>query len=1043
MLFTGPTSFGQSHISKKNYTGDWELASSWSPVWDPPITSMNGIDITINGYITANRDITFSGTASKLIINDTLVIKGNLTLGDNNDLIINDKGILIIRGNLEIGNQTEITENGYLIIASNLDKLGSATQGSFSSNDITEKTFICGNVNTILVDNNPAYPGLNCNSQALNRYPGSQCVYGNYSDLCNDPVFLFYQSTCVAPQPSIIAGGPVIFCEGGSVVLTSGTGSSYLWSNGAKTASVTINQSGTYSVKITNSAGCLSIPSQEIKVTVKALPPTPIITATGATSFCPGGSVTLEASEGKSYIWSNGAATRGILVNTSGNYTVRVTDTTGCQSPVSAVSAVTVYNVAVPVISASGPVTFCSGENVNLSTTVGQSYLWSNGATTQSINTTTGGNFTVQVKDQNGCMSPQSLAINVTVNPLPLVNAGVDLTIPYGTNTSLNATVSGSGPIVYSWVPSTQLTNATIEDPNTTNLTATTNFILTATISSTSCKASDDLIVSVSGGPLSTAPVALPAILCAGTSVQLHSLAGGGSGSYTYSWSSSPTGFSSTEANPIVYPLITTTYNLLVNDGFNSATSSLTVTVNPLPVTPSITSSGALTFCSGNAVTLTSSAGNTYRWSSGQTSQSISVTESGTFTVQTISTAGCWSAVSSPVNVTVNPVPLRPVITSGGPASFCSGSSVTLSSSPEFSYLWSDGSTSQNISVTGTGSYTVQTTNSAGCSSLPSFPLNVTVYSLPSTPLITAGGPLTFCKGDAVVLTSSSAFINQWSNGKTTPSITVTDPGTYSLKTISNDGCLSLSSNSVTVNVYSLPATPVITVAGQLSFCSGGMVTLTSTPSANYLWSDNETSQSITVTRSDQYVVKVTDAKGCQSLASVPVKVTVNDKPFIGDFEDMELHFVFETELSASLAQDESGEWTIVTGRGRIEDPVSPVTKISGLVPGETIVRWTVRNAECEDFKDLKITVLDQLVPSVITPNNDGKNDSFRVSEYDGKISLTILNRWGSVEFSSDDYKNDWSGKNTKGNDLPADTYFYILRFDNGRVLKGSVLIKK
>src|SRR5450759_4171148 len=108
------TVFSQ-HSSKNNYTGAWETPTSWSPTWAIPQTNINPYDITINGYITVNSALSFSGT-SDLIINDTLVIIGDLSLEDNCDLTINNNGILIVRGNLHMHNYSNIIATGYLII---------------------------------------------------------------------------------------------------------------------------------------------------------------------------------------------------------------------------------------------------------------------------------------------------------------------------------------------------------------------------------------------------------------------------------------------------------------------------------------------------------------------------------------------------------------------------------------------------------------------------------------------------------------------------------------------------------------------------------------------------------------------------------------------------------------------------------------------------------------------------------------------------------------------------------------------------------------
>jgi gliding motility-associated-like protein len=102
-----------------------------------------------------------------------------------------------------------------------------------------------------------------------------------------------------------------------------------------------------------------------------------------------------------------------------------------------------------------------------------------------------------------------------------------------------------------------------------------------------------------------------------------------------------------------------------------------------------------------------------------------------------------------------------------------------------------------------------------------------------------------------------------------------------------------------------------------------------------------------------------------------------------------------------------------------------------------------VLNGNCKDSADVRITVHDLFVPSVVTPNGDVKNDYFKIGEFTGNVELIIINRWGNEEYSSSNYLNDWDGRNNKGTSFPEDTYFYILKFENGRIVKGSVLIKR
>ncbi|WP_162427489.1 Ig-like domain-containing protein [Pontibacter pudoricolor] len=307
------------------------------------------------------------------------------------------------------------------------------------------------------------------------------------------------------PVATITPGGSTTFCDGGSVTLTANAGASYSWSNGATTRAITVTQSGSYSVQVTDANTCTSNPSESIVVIVNPIPATPVtvggevcgqgevtltatvggngtlvrwysdatggtpiatggtyttaslsattdyyassfnettgceservavtatvnplpvatITPNGPTTFCQGGSVILTASAGDSWLWSNGATTQSITVTSSGSFSVVVTDAKGCQSVESAATTVTVNSLPVATITAGGPTTFCQGGSVTLTASGGNSYLWSNGATTESITVTTSGNYTVQVTDGNSCTSASSAPVAVTVNPLPTVS---------------------------------------------------------------------------------------------------------------------------------------------------------------------------------------------------------------------------------------------------------------------------------------------------------------------------------------------------------------------------------------------------------------------------------------------------------------------------------------------------------------------------------------------------------------------------------------------------------------------------------------------
>lgn len=215
-----------------------------------------------------------------------------------------------------------------------------------------------------------------------------------------------------------------------------------------------------------------------------------------------------------------------------------------------------------------------------------------------------------------------------------------------------------------------------------------------------------------------TAPAATTSYAyCAGaTATQLSATATAGN---TLMWYTVASGGSGTTTAPTPSTTNAGTFNFYVaqvnGDGFEGPRTAITVTVNALPAAPSITPNGPTSFCTGGSVDLTSSSATAYEWSNaGETTQTITVSVSGNYTVTITDANGCEST-SSPITVDVSNAPV-PTIQTSGSTTLCAGESVTLTASTSDSYLWSTGGeTTQSIVVTTAGTYHVTTTNADAC----------------------------------------------------------------------------------------------------------------------------------------------------------------------------------------------------------------------------------------------------------------------------------------------------------------------------------------
>ncbi len=808
------------------------------------------------------------------------------------------------------------------------------------------------------------------------------------------------------PTPTINPSGPTTFCSGSSITLTANAYPSYVWNTTATTSSVLATSTGNYIVTVTDVHSCTGTASQ--LVTVNPVPD-PTILPGGPTSFCAGGSVLLSVLPSTSYHWNTGATGQSITASYNGYYTVTVTNSFNCAAIDS--QLVTVVATPTPTIFANGPLTFCAGGSVSLDAGVWNNYLWSNGATTEVINLSTSGTFTVTVSDITGCTGTTSRVVTVNVNPTVTITPSGSTSFCQGGSVFLNVGTYTT----YLW--SNGNTTATVV--------ASTGGTYTITISVASgCTATASQVVTVNPAPTPIITPNGPTSFCAGGTVNLNV------NTYaSYHWSTSAT----TQA---IFNINTGgTYIVTVTDGNGcTGTTSQVVTVTALP-TPTITPNGPTTFCSGGSVTLDAGTYASYHWMNNATTQTVTAVSSGTYIVTVTNAGGCTGTNS--ISVTVNPTP-TPTITPSGPVVFCQGGSVNLTAGASASYAWSTGATTQSINNLNTnGTFTVTVTNGTGCTGTIS--QAVTVNALP-TPVITASGPITFCIGDSVKLNAGVGYVTYlWSTGSTANTIKVTASGTYTVTVTNNNGCVGSTSQSITVNA--LPVA-TITPSGPTTFCSGNNVTLDAGIWGTYLWNTSANSRFINVNTSGTYTVTVSDNHGCYGTTTL--NVTVNPLPTVTDTSTLANVCVTWTLFNLNGGIPAGGTYT---GTGVTLNQFNP--NLAGIGTHTITYTYTDGNG-CTNFTTHNITVNACTdVPTVasgnfinVFPNPNDGNFTINFNVTTQLTGLRIVDVTGRIV-----YTQSMSGmegtQNIDANSLSHGIYYWELIAADNVISKGKMIITK
>ena len=660
-------------------------------------------------------------------------------------------------------------------------------------------------------------PPLVSTTQSItNVLPGTYRLVVVDSRGCTDSIDV---TIPVHPQPLVDLGNDTTICSNSTVTFdaTDPSVTSWSWSNAAVTPTITVSTAGIYWVDVSD-GNCTVRDSVTLFVD-----PVPVVNFGNDTTLCQGDVLVLDATLGGSatYLWQDGSTNPTFTVSTAGTYSVTV-DSGTC----SVFEDIVVSFDPPPVYTLGPDIVECQGNPVLLdATTAGATYSWQDASTSPTYSPTITGTYWVDVT-LGACTLRDS--VDVTFQPIPVVDFGPDTTLCTGDVLVLDATLGGTA--TYLWQDASTNPTFSVTGPGTYNV----------TVDSGACQVFEEIIVSYDNPP--TVNLGNDTTICSDATLTLDATIGG---TATYTWQDNST-------NPTFLVTTSGTYTVTVDSGACTVMDDIVVNVDPLPV---VDFGPDDTLCFGDQLVLDATLGGTatYLWQDNSTGSTFTVTSPGVYTV--VVDSGTCQVTESIEIFFDNP----PLVELGNDTTLCDGEVLTLdATSPgATSYRWWNNSPSPTVDVTRTGNYSV-TVQVGVC--IVTDDITVTFQDPPDPEL---GRDQDLCAGGIIVLDGSvpGNATYTWQDGSTNPTFIVDSAGTFHV-TVDDGLCI----GSDTVNITLLPVIANVNLGNDTMVCTNETVRLVADDPAatNIRWSTGSRETEILVTTEGTYWVRLRNECGVE-----------------------------------------------------------------------------------------------------------------------------------------------------------------------------------
>jgi gliding motility-associated-like protein len=877
------------------------------------------------------------------------------------------------------------------------------------------------------------------------------------------------------------------FCNAGNaaVTQTGQTGGSYTSSSGLiidpVTGAIDLGAStpGTYTVTYSFTNGTCS--NTTTATVVISVPPVLVITnpapvCAPATVDLTAAAITAGSASGLSYAYFTDASAATTLTNpsavgTSGVYYIEATNAGGCKT----IRPVQVVINPAPVAAISYPGSpFCTAGTATVTQTgqTGGSYSAGSGlsidAVTGTINITasTPGTYTVTYSFSNGtCSNTSTTTVVIASIPTLVIHNPAAVCAPLSVDLTHADVTAGSTPgLTFSYYTDAAGTTP-LSNPNAVNASGT---YYIQGVTPAGCRSSIQAVtvtihplpvasISYNGSPYCAASAPTATVTQTG---QTGGIYGGPAGLVVNATTGTIDLVASTPG----------TYNVTYtfSNGICSATATTSVTISPLPVliitNPAAVCSPGTVDITAPSITTGSTPGLTFNYfidPAGliKLSSPNAIGTSGTYYVQGAAPSGCLTGIEA-VIVTVNLTPTATIVYNAAPFCLSAGgtSSVTQTGLAGGTYAASPAGLSINnstgaidISASTPGAYTVTYSfNNGLCSNTTT----TTVAILPK-PVLAVTNPAPACIPASVDITaagvtagSTSGLTYQYFTDAActiplTNASAITASGTYYIRgVLASSGC---QTDVRAVNVV-VSATPTISIANVAAICRGEAVTLSAlSPGNTITWQNIGAGNDVIVhpQTTTTYTAVATNAAGCSVSATVQVQVrdfkmtlTANKNPIMPG-------------LMLTLTSGANSSYNVVGWKPEANFSAQTAITQSFIIKDSSQTFAVIgRSADgCLDTASLFIELepggKDFFIPNAFTPNNDGKNDTFKPYGSSIKsIEMRVFNQWGELVYQTTDVNKGWDGV-FKGKAQPVGVYPYGIKvtfLDNTTITKRGTV---